>query len=178
MKPADFDDFETVLQAFAALKGRQLTPPMIELYWRAMHDWDIAEFQAASVRLLKTCKFFPTPAEFEDLRRAGRETPGEAWIRAKNIARNLGVSDGQFQEASSDDPVLDAAVRAIGGYRALAMSTHDTLRYLESRFVEHYETIRDAEATRKAVPEIAGPVRHALPAPEPGAGANLLGSAK
>ncbi len=61
-----------------------------------------------------------------------------------------------------DDRAIDAAVRAIGGYSAIAMSRTDQTPHLERRFCEHYEQIRDANEIRAAVPLLAGPVTHLL----------------
>lgn len=155
MKPADRTKFVEVVLGFAELKGKQLTAAALELYWRAMQHWDISDFLAASEQLLRTSEYMPTPKEFEDLRKAGRPTAGEAWSRVLNHVRS-----GRYSGVQSDTPVrldelTERAVRALGGYHVIAMSHTEKTHFLEKRFCEHYEEMREAAAVREAVPQIA-----------------------
>lgn len=148
MTPADRKAFLEVVIGFAELKGKQLSAPALELYWRAMQGWDLADFRAAAEQLLRTCEFMPTPKDFEDLRKAGELSAGEAWSLVLDAARG--------HAELPDDPRIDAAVRAIGGLRAIGMSTTDQTPFLERRFAEHYETIGEREDIREAVPALTG----------------------
>jgi hypothetical protein len=143
VKQEDRREFVEVVLGFAELKGKQLSKPAVDLYWQAMQHWSIGEFKAAAQHLLGTCAFFPTPKEFEDLRRAGRPTAGEAWAKVVAAARRGG---------GTDDPLLERAVAAMGGWLVIRMSDEDKLHFLERRFAEHYAEIQDATDTREAVP--------------------------
>lgn len=152
MKPEDRKAFLEVIIGFAELKGKQLSAPALEIYWRAMQGWTLEEFRAAAEELLRRCEFMPTPKDFEDLRNAGRLTPGEAWARALSLVRT-GNYRGDYDLA----PEIERAVHAIGGWRVIAQSSDEGLAFLERRFAEHYEAIREAEDTREAVPLLSGP---------------------
>lgn len=167
MIDADKPLFLAALNELALIKpGANLSEDAYVAWWNAMHErWTLEEFRHACARLRDTCEFMPNPYHFEQLRKAALPTAGEAWNRAREIAKSLTHHRGFPQEATTDDAVLDAAVRAVGGYAALAMSTTENLHFLERRFVEHFEQIRDAETTRHAVPQIAGP-RHSLRGPQ------------
>jgi len=154
MTPADRTAFLEVVVGFAELKGKALSAPAIELYWRAMQHWEIGEFRAAAEQLLRSCAFMPTPKDFEDLRKAGRMSSGEAWALVLEAARGHGELP--------DDAALQAAVRALGGVRAIGMLNSDQMPFLERRFAEHYESIGERQETREALPAIAGLAR-ALP---------------
>ena len=158
MTPADFDDFAVVLRAFAEIKARTLSPAAIELYWRAMQDWDVEHFRAAAVRLLKTSKFMPTPADFEDLKRQQERTCGEAWSAALEHAKKLPVVGGHLQEVASGDDLLDRAARAVGGFKVIASTGAEGLPFLDKRFCERYEDLRDAEDVRHALPQLTADV--------------------
>ena len=155
MTPADYDSFAEVVAGFAELKGKQLSPPAIELYWRAMQHWSIADFRAAAEHLLRTCQFMPVPADFERLRQAGRPTAGEAW------ADVLDHCKGAYRYVSGIDEggPIDQAVAALGGYRAVAMHNSEFLHVLERRFAEHFATGVDVADVRAAVPNIASDAR-------------------
>jgi hypothetical protein len=157
MKPTDRKAFLEVVVGFAELKGKQLSAPALELYWRAMQGWELAAFRAAAEQLIRTCEFMPTPKDFEDLRKAGELTAGEAWAMVLDHVRSGFYRD--VPEIFADQPRIEAAVRAIGGFNAIAMSRTDQTPFLERRFAEHYEAISEREDIREAVPQIAGSPR-------------------
>jgi hypothetical protein len=162
MTPVDRKQFAEVVLGFAELKGKQLSAPAIELYWRSMQHWSLEDFLAAAEQLIRSSEFMPTPKDFEDLRKAGRRTAGEAWTIVLDYARhNYSRWDSGLPCLNSnaapepDDELLMRAVRAIGGFKAVACSPVDKTPFLERRFCEHYEAMRDADDVREAVPQIA-----------------------
>jgi hypothetical protein len=144
---------------FAELKGKQLSAPALEIYWRSLQHWPLEDFRAAAEQLLRTCEFMPLPKDFEDLRKAGRPTVGEAWasvlawVRSGNYNSRLPLLNGD--DRGRPDRLAERAVRAIGGYQAIAMSETDKTHFLERRFAEHYEAMQDADEVREELPEIA-----------------------
>lgn len=148
----DFDTFSAVVVGFAELRGKTLSPEAIELYFRAMHSWSLADFKAAAELLLRTSQFMPTPFDFEELRKAGRPVPAEAWSTARAVAKTWRPNTAT---PSSGNALIDRAVESIGGYRAIAMHSIETMGFLEKRFIDAFESMRDADDTREAVPQIA-----------------------
>ena len=148
MKSQDRKAFVEVVLGFAELKGKQLTAPALELYWRSLQHWELDDFKGAAEHLLRTCEFMPLPKDFEDLRKAGRPTAGEAWAEIRAIARHSYTGE-------PNDPIAARALRALGGMRAIAMCDSDKVHFLERRFVEHYEAMSDADDVRESVPAIA-----------------------
>lgn len=162
MTENDYDSFCEIVAGCAELKGRQLSAPAIELYWRAMRHWSIEEFRQAAEHLLRRCAFMPEPKDFEDLRRAGRLTPGEAWLKALKHC-----SSGEWSSGPPcDDPRVTAAARMIGGFRSMALCPIDKLGFLERRFCEHYADLEEVDDVRAALPQIALSSRR-LSGPQP-----------
>jgi hypothetical protein len=161
LKPSDRRAFLEIVIGFAELRGKQLSAPALELYWNAMQDWELADFQAAANRLLKTCEWMPLPHHFEALLRAGRSTAAEAWIEARKWIK-WGLHGYTIVEGAP--PMIAQSIRAIGGANVLGMCDEDKLTFLERRFVEHYQTIEDATDTREALPQLAGPLHPRLAA--------------
>lgn len=167
MQPNDKPKFLSVLNGLAAIKpGAKLTNESLSLYWSAMSGWSIEDFTAAANELARTQEFFPNPYHFEQLRKAGRKTSGEAWAEVLAYARGGGYRQWECGMPTLntnypriEDQLILAAVRAIGGFQAVAQSKIDSTHFLERRFAEHYENISDAEAVREAVPQLAGPSR-------------------
>jgi hypothetical protein len=166
MIPADRQKFVEVVLGFAELKSKQLSTPALELYWRSLQHWPLEDFLAAAEQLVRTSEFMPTPKDFEDLRKAGRRTAGEAWMLALEYARHSHSAPYLNGSSTPDDELMVRAVRAIGGFRAIAMSDVDKTQFLERRFCEHYEAMKDAEDVRAAVPQIAYAGRPQLSGPQ------------
>jgi hypothetical protein len=157
--PDDRKLFAAILTGFAELKGKQLSHAALDLYWNAMQHWSIEDFRAAANHLIRTCEFMPTPKDFEDLRKAGRPTPSEAWLTAMHSLQ-WGLHGHTVRDGC--DPLIAKAIHAIGGPTVIAMTPTDKLPFVERRFCEVYESLQDSNDTREAVPQIASENRKLL----------------
>jgi hypothetical protein len=151
MTPNDYDTFAEIVTGLAELKSKDLSGAGLKLYWRAMQDWTIEDFGSAAEHLLKTHQFFPTPADFHELRNAGKPTAAEAW------ARVLDHCKGAYHDGAGLDNggPIDTAVSGLGGYRAIAYYEMAYLGVLQRQFVARYGEQLDAQSTRESVPQIA-----------------------
>lgn len=152
MVDADKPRFLAVLNGLAAVKpGAKLTPEALDVWWTSMRNWPIDEFRAAAAQLAKSCEFFPSPYHFEQLRKAGEPTSGEVWAEVLELVRS-----GDYRQREHANPRVNAAVRAIGGWQAIANSNTEFTHLVEKRFAEHFEAIGDREDVREALPNLTG----------------------
>jgi hypothetical protein len=149
MQQTDFQSFKALMNGMAKLYERELDGPVLDAYWLALRNWELADFQAASGQLMRTSKFMPRPADFEELRRAARPTAGEAWALAR--------ASWRAGEGTSGDDLIDRVVQMLGGFGAIGHMQSDQMPFLERRFAEHYAALQEAEEIRAAVPQIASP---------------------
>lgn len=152
MQADDKIQFLKVLNGMASMKKATLLPEVLDLWWGCMADWNIDDFKAAAIHVMKNAQFMPTPADFEALRKAGNRKAGEAWDLAVQHA-----ASGRYRNGAIGDALIDQCVRIIGGYATIAMSDVTKLQFIERRFCEHYDTLEEAHETRLAVPQIAKP---------------------
>lgn len=152
MNPIDRMAFLETIIGFAELKGKQLSGPALELYWNAMQHWELEDFQAGANQLLRSCEFMPMPKDFEDLRKAGRETAGEVFA---GLRQWLKYTPYGYQLKPETPRKIASAFAAMGGAQAYAMCDEEKLPYLEKRFCEHFEQISEVEDARVNVPQIA-----------------------
>lgn len=142
----DFDEFSKVVVGFAELKGKKLSPPAIKLYFRAMQHWSLDEFKLAAEQLLRTSTFMPTPKEFEDLRKAGDLTAGEAWDLVKS---------GAVLEPGSR---AYRAAQIVGGqYYIRHADVERDLPFIERRFLQAFADLEKVDPVREALPQIVKP---------------------
>lgn len=153
MTPEERPAFVATLVGLAAIKpGVKFTAEAFEIYWAALQDWDLAEFKAAAAQLSKSVEFIPNPYHFEQLRKAAGETPAEAWTRVLAAIRTA-----YPDQRISVDPRIDRIVRAMGGYRALALAEAQTTHWRAKQFAELWDQFGEADEARLALPSLAPP---------------------
>jgi hypothetical protein len=152
VQPTDFQKFKQIMAGMGRVFGADTDGVILDAYWLALKVWDLTDFERAAAHLLANSQFMPKPADFTALRKAGEETPGEAFARARQIVRRL--NPRELISHRSGDERLDKAIRACGGYEALAMCESDNIGFFERRFASHYETISDAEDIREELPAL------------------------
>ncbi len=163
MQAEDFGRFRSVMAGMAKLYEREIDGPLLDAYWLALRTWSLPDFEAAAGRLMATETFMPRPADFNALRKASRPTSGEAWsvvldhVRSGRYRWSDGGTTFTPNAPPPPDELTNAAVRALGGYKAIAMIDEDQLPFLERRFAEHYTSMQDAAEIRQSLPQIAGP---------------------
>ena len=154
MLDTDKSEFVKTLMGLAAIKpgGNMLTKESYEIWWNAMRDWPIEEFKSAASHLAKAVEFMPSPFQFNQLRKAQEHTPGEAWAIALSACKRWRNPDDLPKGRVAE------AVRAIGGWKALAMAdTEKDNPFLERRFSKAYEQLQDVEDARLALPHFSEP---------------------
>lgn len=153
----DFDEFGQVMLGFAEVKGKELSARALKLYFRAMEDWSLQEFQRAALVLLKKHPFgtIPQPGDFDALRKAGEPTADEAW--------NLVITGAPLPPGSR----VWRAAETLGGQQSIRHEDVErTLPFTRNKFIEAYEDLTKVDPIREAVPEIAARgARAALTAP-------------
>lgn len=147
MNESDKIEFARVLAGLAEIRGKPLSKSAMAMYWLALSDWPLDDFRAAAKHLLTHSQFMPTPYDFEQLRKAGEETAGEAWGRVRQLVRTRHPGD-----PTSLDPKIDKIVRIMGGWDRLGMTNSDEMHFREKRFTELWDEITDVEETRGALP--------------------------
>jgi hypothetical protein len=147
MKPNDKTEFVQILNGLAEIKpGKELTAEGLRVFWNAMQDWSIEDFRSAANHLAKSCEFMPNPFHFEQLRKKQEPTKHEAWAIA------LSRANKPRSEGNPEDKVTKA-VRMIGGYYQLGMTSYDQLPFLAKRFQDVYDSINEVED----IPQLSKP---------------------
>lgn len=164
MRSEDDLEFARVLNGLAVVKtGAKITKEALAIWFNAFQSWSIQDFTAAASHFVMAVQWMPNPYHFEQLRRAGEPTAGEAWTTA--VENCLSWRTG----TSAAGELIDRVVAMVGGYRAIALADQDTaLPHIERRFKEAYAQLAEREPIREALPQIAKPPsRVALRGPAP-----------
>jgi transketolase len=160
MNANDRPMFVATLAGLAAVKpGAALTVEAYEIFWAALREWEADEFRAAAAYLAKTIEFMPNPYHFEQLRKASGETAAEAWTRVLAAVRSA-----YPDQRISVDGKIDRIVRALGGYRSLAMMPSSEMHFRARDFANLWQELSVSDDARAVLPALAPPD---TPGPQP-----------
>ena len=120
-------------------KADEFDDDTVAIWWNRLHqDFAIEDFKVAATEMEKISKFLPVIANFFELKRlAEAYSETDAWGDVLEHLRS-----GAYRRRGIGDDKIDRAVRAMGGYRALAMRNEDDLTIWGfKRFREHYSDV-------------------------------------
>ena len=151
---------------------RKATADTLSVYWLMLNQLDDRVFEAAVAACLGTCKFFPVIAELrekaiEALTTAGILPPtGEqAWAQLLDAMRfKRDPATGDYSGWDADNgwvdkygytigapsplpPMVEQAVRAIGGLKRIGDADMHEFGFIRKEFVSYYDHRRETELT-------------------------------
>jgi len=136
--------FLEAISSLAALFSRELDDAAIALYWEAIRDMSIPQFQAAVRKAAKECSFFPPPVKLLEF--AGLDPESNA----RTVWSQL-VANGIRGDWSVEDRIGKEALSNIGGaWRLRHASAFDLQNRIRNEFLEQYRRI----ASTRNVPEL------------------------
>lgn len=131
-----------------ALGEKRLPPPTVKLYAQYLHDIPAEQIAAACHSLVMTATRMPkisTIRQFVEKQREAQST--DAWAA---VERQL--TNAIYGTPSVDDPVAEAAVRELGGYKHLATIDREKLLAFERpRFLKAYDAMSDRRSVALAL---------------------------
>lgn len=135
---------------------RTVSPLTIQAYYIVTYDLDAAAIETAYFRAISEYKRMPSPAEFREL--SGVLTvqvrAESAWV----IVRRSIPREGSYVSVDFDDPIVNATVRALGGWPSLCDTRcGDPLEvWMRKRFVEMYVMLANKGVTVEEAAPLIG----------------------
>jgi hypothetical protein len=104
----DIEDFAGLMALLAEVFGKDLTPQLVEIYFRALADFPIERIAAAIDEAVRRLKFFPKPTELIELIEGSPDDQAEqAWAQFW-LALNRG---GTHRSLNCEDVILAETIR-------------------------------------------------------------------
>lgn len=132
----DNKKFAEVMTAIAEIYRKVNSPELLALYWSVLEEYSLEQIQTAIRAHLKDPsdgRFFPTPASIiAKINGSAKGNATEAWPEVLRLASNS-------SEAFSGDPMTEAAVHALGGWRKIGQTQERDMVFLRKEFIEIYE---------------------------------------
>ena len=152
----------TLTPYLMAFPQSKMTPAGLAIYARALNSLSTAEINAAMLKLLRTCRFFPTVAEIFEQAEVMRDfatdtglpTPDEAWAEAQKEVRRKGI----YADWELSCPEIERAVAYFGKMELCSLKIDD-VNTARAQFMRIYKSIVDRAKDKK----VNGEVMEALP---------------
>jgi len=143
MNQADYKPFASALDAVMDVYGNRgtLTGKAAALWFTALSRFELADIQRAFGAHLSdpaTGMHPPKPADIVKIIDGTlADRSGEAWAKVHNAI----VRVGQYQQLVFDDPLIHAAIEAMGGWMRLSEINSDQVTWVAKEFTAHYERL-------------------------------------
>ena len=149
----------TLTPYLVAFPQSKMTAEGLIIYAKALHDLSLAEINAAMLKLIRTCKFFPTVAEIFEQAEVMREfatgdslpTPDEAWAEVQRAVRERHL----YREWELSCPEVERAVSYFGKLELCSLKIDD-VNTARAQFMRIYKSIVDRAKDRKVNGEVMG----------------------
>lgn len=142
MKPADFDQFVTMLTAVGDLYGKPPSEMAITLWWGALQQYDLAAVRQGfdrHVRNPDTGQFAPKPADIvKMLQGSTQDAALLAWAKVDRAVREV----GPFSSVVFDDPIIHRVLHDMGGWIQLGDKTEKEWPFIAKEFENRYRGYR------------------------------------
>lgn len=123
-----------------SFRRKDITPTTIRAYAIGLAGLSAEQLQAATYAAMRTCKFFPAPAELREL--AGEARPEDAAERAWGQFSGAIARHSVYQSLDFQDRVINAVVRSFGGLEVVMEYTDEEWQFFRARFLKAYAASR------------------------------------
>ena len=135
MQPQDEIMFADLMIGLSEVFDGQPSAIKTEMYFNALYEFDIAQVKGAIKEIVRSRTFasFPKPGEIRAAIIGSTASKGlESWGV---------VMECLEQGREPENPKVREALRRIGDWSWLMARDYDELKWIEKRFVEHYESL-------------------------------------
>jgi len=144
MTPQDKTEFSTVIAALCETFCKEASEATHIGYWWALQDLELVDVKRAAIRAMRESRFMPAASELRELAGVARPTDRAllAWAAVEKAA-----SLGSYKSVDFDDPLINAAIRSMGGWPAILEKTQpDFDTWVRKDFLAAYQGFMRAGA--------------------------------
>lgn len=123
-------DFRDGMERLAATFGRDLSPTLLRVYGDQFGDWSAEAWAHVVNRACADLKFWPKPVELAEMAAVSR---GDAVERAWGVVEQALRSVSRYRSIDFG-PVVNAAIRHIGGWEKLCNTPTAELHFRQQDF--------------------------------------------
>lgn len=155
MQDKDRPRFAVLIEALAAAFRAEPTEALLEGYWLGLRSLDIDAVESAVVRAIESGEHMPRPAELR--RGSGALTPQMRAVTAFDAVARAIRSCGHRSSVEFDDPLVNAAVRMLGGWsRMCSLPQEEFDKWVRKDFTATYMGLCESGASEDMCRHLPG----------------------
>ncbi len=139
MLNSDADEFAGIMEATMAVYGKDVSKPVMRIYWSALVEYDMPAVRRAFGAWIKnpdSGQFPPKPADI--IRMIDGATGDRAMVVWSKVDKAIRMV-GNYQSVAFDDPIIHLVIDEMGGWRKLAsIPSNKDLEFAGIEFVKRY----------------------------------------
>lgn len=147
MKDQDKTAFRDMMMAAGEVYGREVTKPLLQMYFAALAPVSIEQVQAAMMTHMQSPdsgQFFPKPADLikqmtgttKQQEAAIEDKAAVAWACIERDIRRI----GSYGTLKLDDKQALATIKAMGGWQSICQTETSKMEWKRKEFIRMYET--------------------------------------
>ena len=147
MRDQDKSAFRDMMMAAGEVYGREITKPLLQMYFAAMTQAGIEQVKNAMMDHMKnpdSGQFFPKPADLikqmtgttKQQDAAIEDRAAIAWACIERDIRRI----GSYGTLKLDDKQALATVKAMGGWQSICQTETSKMEWKRKEFIRMYET--------------------------------------
>lgn len=147
MQEQDKSAFRDMMMAAGEVYGREITKPLLQMYFAALAQAGIDQVQAAMMAHMQnpdSGQFFPKPADLikqmtgttKQQDAAIEDKAAIAWACIERDIRRI----GSYGTLKLDDKQALATVKAMGGWQSICQTETSKMEWKRKEFIRMYET--------------------------------------
>ena len=152
----DKHEFKSVLGAVMDLYGKELSVPVLQLWFAALQGFSIAEVKIGFSRFVQSAdsgSFAPKPADIIRMIEGGAGDRGMlAWGKVMEAIKRV----GGWQSVCFDDPIIHCVLEDMGGWPKLCSTEGDEMSFRAADFAKRYRAYAERGTPERFAPYLTG----------------------
>lgn len=133
--------FAELFMGLCEVFDKKYSPLLMDVYYQALNDFEFKQIEKVVNNIVKTCRFFPKPAEFVEAITGGNSALSDAaLIQCDQVVRCIS-SIGAYRSIWFDDPVTNAVIqKTFGGWEKICDLPEEEKKWIRRDFMAAYES--------------------------------------
>lgn len=128
-------EFSKALLMLGEIFNTEVNKLKIDIYYEILKDYSDEEIKKALNIVMRTCRFFPKPAEIIEIVEGKKdERLALIWERVKEVIRNYGA----YESIAFEDRIVNQTIEALGGWVSLCSTPVGEMKWKQREFERLY----------------------------------------